>query len=590
MSQLHPLHETQSHRVVAWGRVLIASIMALMVVQLLRVAQLKVQPNERLASAVGTPISSKPELTRRGDLLDRRGRVIATSTLGYRLFVDPSIVADPSTIALDLGALLRIDPVAIDKRLVPRLDTRYAVVVDVLEDWQVDAVRHARIRGVGLEPRLVRHYPHGTLASALVGMVGFEHTGLAGFEHVHEKTLAPTHGKLTYLRDVRRRALWIDPDGYKPGQTGGTARLSIDLIIQEIAERRLRQAVSEFNAGGGRMVVLDVQTGEILAMVDVLNNKVTPRGGNWMPHTTDPMRWIHPALARNRCVTDPYEPGSTFKPFVWAVATELGKAKLEEVLPTPPPGVVFRTSRGRQIRDAYNTANVTWRTVLIKSLNSGMAIVAERMTEREMREAVTRFGFGQRTNCGLPGETAGILTSRRNWNHYTQTSVAMGHEIAVTPLQMVRAFAVFARDGTLPKLRTTAAIEGDDVEIVHRVLPADITLIAREAMRDVMTQGTGRKAQSERYQLFSKSGTAQLPRADRRGYHQDRYVSSFIAGAPFNEPRLVVLCVIDDPDKDKGHFGGAIAGPVVRDVIDEALDYLGVEPDQPNAAQHLAAR
>lgn len=590
MSQLHPLHETQSRRVVAWGRVLIACIMGLMVVQLLRVAQLKVHPNERLASTVGTPISSKPELTRRGDLLDRRGRVVATSTLGYKLFVDPSIVADPSTIALDLGALLSIDPVEIDKRLVPRLDTRYAVVRDLLADWQVEAVRHARIRGVGLEPQLVRHYPHGTLGSALVGMVGFEHTGLAGFEHVHEKTLAPTFGKLTYLRDVRRRALWIDPKDYTPGQAGGTARLSIDLIIQEIAERRLRQAVSEFNAGGGRMVVLDVQTGEILAMVDILNNKVTPRGGNWKPHTSDPLRWVHPALARNRCVTDPYEPGSTFKPFVWAVATELGKAKLEEVLPTPPPGVVFRTSRGRQIRDAYNTENVTWRTVLIKSLNSGMAIVAERMTEREMREAVTRFGFGQRTNCGLPGETAGILTSRRNWNHYTQTSVAMGHEIAVTPLQMVRAFAVFARDGSLPKLRTTAAIEGDDLEIVHRVLPAEIALTAREAMRDVMTQGTGRKAQSERYQLFSKSGTAQLPRADRRGYYQDRYVSSFIAGAPFNEPRLVVLCVIDDPDKDKGHFGGAIAGPVVRDVIDEALDYLGVEPDQPNASQHLAAR
>lgn len=570
----NPLAQAQANRVSAWGRVLVFGIVFVMMLQLARVAQLKVSPEPRLMETVGSPTSSRTELARRGDVLDRRGRVAATSSVGYRLFVDPQEVRDISTIAVDLAHLLRRDPVEIDKKILPRRDRRYVVIEHLLEDWQVDAIRGARLRGVGLEQRLVRHYPQGDLAASIVGMVGFEHTGLGGVEHAHNERLTPQQGRLTYLRDARRQALWIEQAGYRPAHAGGDLRMSIDLVVQEIATRRINQAVQQYNAGGGRVVVMDSRTGEILAMVDVLN----PREG-WEEQTEDPNRAIHPALGRNRNVTDPYEPGSTFKPFIWAVATELGKVYPDEVLKTPPPGTVYRTTRGRSIRDAFNYANATWHETLIKSLNSGMAIVAERMTDREMREAITRFGFGSMTRSGLPGETAGIMTRPANWNHYTQTSVAMGHEIAVTPLQMVRAFSAFARDGTLAPVRTTAVgQQSTTVHVIERVMPESIAMLAREAMRDVMTEGTGRRAQSERYQLFAKSGTAQLPRRDGRGYHQDRYVASFIGGAPFHDPHIVVVCVVDDPDKAKGHFGGAIAGPVVRDIIDETLIYLGVPP------------
>lgn len=568
-SRPNAVAEHQSQRIIAWGRVLVFIIVCAMMLQLVRVAQLKVNPSERLLETVGTPVSSRPELTRRGDVLDRRGRVAATSTLGYRLFVDPQEVADLSTIAVDLAHLINVDPVEIDKAIIPRRDRRYAPIGDVLADWQVDAVRSSRLRGVGLEPRLVRHYPQGDLAASIIGMVGFEHTGLGGLEHVHNERLAPTNGRLTYLRDARRRALWIEPADYRPGQSGDTLHLSIDLVIQEIATRRLTRAVKELNAGGGRAVVLDSRSGEILAMVDVLN----PRPG-WQEATEDPMREVNPALGRNRCVTDPYEPGSTFKPFIWAVATELGKAKPEEILKTPGPGGVHRTSRGRSIRDAFPTANASWHTTLVKSLNSGMAIVGERLTEREMGDAVARFGFGSTTRSGLPGETTGIVTNTRNWNHYTQTSVPMGHEIAVTPLQMVRAFSVFARDGTIPAVRSTAVQPREyKVEVIQRVMSESVVMIARDAMRDA-----AQRVQPDSYDMFGKSGTAQLPRRDGRGYHEDRYVSSFIAGAPFENPQIVVVCVIDDPDKARGHFGGTIAGPVVRDVVQETLTYLGVAP------------
>ena len=582
MSGPQPLYERQMQRATAWGRVMVIGMILLMGFQLARVVQLKITPNEKLAAHVGSTMSSRPEFAKRGDVIDRRGRVVATSSLGYRLFVDPKLVRDHGTIAAEIADAIGADPVEIDREIIPRRDRRYVVIRHLLEDWQVDAIRRANIRGVGLQPRLVRHYPNGELAAGLIGMVGFEHTGLGGMEHRFDEQLEPQSGRLTYLRDARQRALWIEPAGYEPGRSGETVRLSLDLVIQEIVERHMRNVVASHNAGGGRMVVLDSQTGEVLGLTDILN----PREG-WEEQTEDPMREHHAALGRNRCVTDPYEPGSTFKPFIWAVATELGKVTLEERLDTPATGD-YRTGRGRRISDAFNYGNATWHDVMIKSLNSGMAIVAERMSERQMQEAVARFGFGRRTNCGLPGESRGIVTSPRAWNHYTQTSVSMGHEIAVTPMQMVQAFAVFARDGTLPRVRLTALHPDErELEVNHRILSDEITRKTRRAMRDVMTEGTGRRAQSEKYQLFSKSGTAQLPRRDGGGYHERRYVASFIAGAPYTDPRIVVLCVIDDPDPEIGYYGGAVAGPVVRDVVDEVLVYLGVEPDQPEAGPAL---
>lgn len=574
----------QGARIVRWAGFYLALIVIAFTGLIGRVVQLKLRPDPRLPQAVETSTSSRTELARRGRLLDRSGRVIATTTIGYRLFVDPQVVTDITTVATDIARVIRADPVEIDRRIHERLHSRYVVVAADLDDEQVAAVREAALPGVGLEPIPIRHYPNGKLAAGVVGLVGFEHTGLAGFEFLFDGRLEPEPGRLTYLRDVRRQALWFDPDEYRPGRDGTDVRLSIDLVIQDIAESRLRQAVADHHAGGARTVVIDVRTGEILAMADVLN----PREG-WDEFTADPMRDKDPRLARNRCVTDPYEPGSTFKGFVWSVATELGKADPDEILPTPD-GVPHVTSKGRRIRDSYYYGPSSWRKVLVKSMNSGMAIVAERLTDEQMQSVIDRFGFGEKTYCGLPGETAGIVTPPKKWSHYSQTSVAMGHEIAVTPVQMVRAFSAFARDGTLPTLRITAADPTrNDLVIRHRVLREETVTLTRDVLRQVMTDGSGRKCQSAKYRMFGKSGTAQLPKKDGTGYHEDRYVSSFIAGAPFEEPRIVVVAIMDDPDKKfNGHWGGEIAGPIARDIIDATLDYLGVPPDQPDYSGPVA--
>jgi cell division protein FtsI (penicillin-binding protein 3) len=578
LRDLGALHDRQLRRIRRVGTAAGALVCALLVLVLGRVAHLQVSPDPRLARVVGVPFSRTPEIPRRGSLVDRRGRPLALSTIGQRLFIDPALVEDLRTIALDVTALIGGDPTEIDKRLQARPASRYIVVRDLLEDWQADAIRGARLRGVGLEPRPVRHHTAGAVAARLVGRVGVDQTGLSLLEHRFDDTMQGTPGGMTYLRDVRGRPLWVEPDQYQPSRPGDVVRLSIDLAIQAEAERRLEEEVERVNAGGGRIVVMDAATGELLALHDVLRSR---RGAE--DFAPDPQRDLDPSLGRNRCATDPYEPGSTFKPFVWATALELGRVTLDQHLDTPASGV-HRTPYGRVVRDVHAAESSTLREVLVHSQNSGMAIIAEHMTHRDMQSVMRRFGFGERTACGLPGESSGIVTGPRDWSKYTQTSVAMGYEVGVTALQMVRAFSAFCRDGTMAAPRLTTA--GDFTVIARAIEPATVRA-TREALRDVIESPSRKAIQSTRYVMFGKSGTAMLTRKEG-GYHDDRYISSFIAGAPFADPRIVVLCVIDDPDRAVAHFGTAVAGPVVRDIADFTLEYLGVPPDRPPANDAIA--
>ncbi len=601
-----PISEAgQSHRTNLWTRGLAVGCAIALGLTVLRVAQLKVWPHENLSAAAGSRTSTAREIAQRGDILDQRGRPLAVSLIGYRLYCDPSWIyekgweaakkaskqdqnalaeCDPfRDAAIALAPVLKQPPQRVYETLKTNADRRYVVLAQDLDDAQIDALKQIALPGIGLESKLVRDYPAGQTAAAIIGKVGFEHTGQAGVEFSQNRRMLPVDGEMTFLRDVQRRPLWIDRQDYIPGDPGDDVRLSIDLVVQEAAERHMQKMVQEMNAAGGRLVVMDVETGDILAMVDTLRQRK-----GWHEVTSDPARNIHPALGRNRCVTDPYEPGSTFKAFVWARATELGKARPEEIIATG--NGPYHTPFGRVIRDVKYYGPVSWKTVLVKSLNGGMAIVGQRMSSAEMQQALRDYGFGQRVNIGITGETAGLVTAPAQWSKYTQTSVSMGHEIGVTPVQMVRAFSAFCRpDGTMvtPRLILPASWDGQRQYQQNntRVVDPKIVQVARDAMAGVVEEGTARKAQSQKYRMFGKTGTAQLPKPKEmgRGYFEDRYVASFIAGAPMDNPRIVVLAVIDDPDKAKGHFGGSIAGPVVRDVVDETLEYLGVPYDQEGA-------
>lgn len=634
-----------------------------------RVAYLQFSPPAELQRFMGERRSSVEQPGRRGDILDRRGRVLAATRFGYRVIVDPELFAkDRAKIQSRVDELARLTGVPATEfgprlmRAIARNDkihagvlveepspedaagalaaspggevadapateeappaapkapklSRYVVVTaDVLPDALVDGAKAAEIPGMHLELHPVREFADESLAASLVGVVGFDGKGALAAERVLNSRLAEKDGRFTYIRDAAMRPLWVELDGWHPPEPGHDVRLSIDLALQAVLYEELYRGVQEANAQGGRGILLDPATGEILALADIVRSPVGvvdydwrtvipkdkgPGGPRYRTVRADPARAQHPALAHNRCVEDVYEPGSTFKPFMWSTVTELGLAKLDEVFDTA--GGHYRTPYGRNINDVVRRDSMTWAQVLVNSSNIGMTKGTARMSFAQMRAAVLKFGFGSLTGVGLPGETRGLVTSAKAWSNYTQTSVAMGHEVAVTPVQMVRAFSVFARggpeSGTMPMVTLSASTNGPaSVPVVNpRVLPAHVADLTRQTMRGV-TAKLDENLQREygeggwRYEIFGKSGTAEIPLGQppagkRRplgsdGYFKGQYNSSFIAGGPVENPRLVCLIVIDDPAPEliprKRHYGAWVAGPVVRRTLERALTYMGV--------------
>ena len=601
----------QSARTRRWARGIVACTAAVLSLTLIRVAQLKMAPPEELHPNAGRRMSVRGVLAQRGEVLDRRGRPLAMSLVGYKLYCDPAFIyesswekakkdskTDPNAVAecdpfrdaaIALAPVLQQAPQAIHEMLRANAERRYVVLAEDVTEAQVDALKQLDLKGVGLETKLVRENPAGGLAGQIVGRAGTEQTvkdrveyvGQAGIEFAFNKELAPVKGQVKALRDAGGRTLWINRDDYVPGDPGQDVHLTIDLAIQESAERHLTKMVKDMNAGGGRVIVMDAGNGDILAMADVLQERPGVQEA-----TRDPARKIHPSLGRNRNFTDPYEPGSTMKSFVWARATQLGLAKPTDIIQMPT-GSPLVTSFGRVIHnsDSREYHSWSWKDVLVHSVNTGMVTVGLRMTHAQMQDMVRDFGFGSKSGVGIPGESAGLVTPSKRWTNYTQSSVAFGHEIAVTPIQMVRAFSAFARpDGTMASPRMVLPRGATDSDTFlpgsKQVITPAVLAEAKDALKTVIEGGTARRAQSLNYRIFGKTGTAELAVPGEKGYDRSRYMASFLAAAPLDNPRLVVICVIDDPDRRKGHFGGLVAAPVVRDVIDDSLQYLGVPYDQ----------
>jgi len=616
-------------------------------VVLAQVARLQLAPPGSLRPFVSDRDSSRSLRVARGDLLDRRGRVLATTRMGSRVVVDPTIIEPRlDRTAVDLAAALGTDPGPVGRKLVGGVlenarrereddpDTkrvRYLPVGGVIGEDAARRVRAAAIPGVSVERRPVRVGAADDLVGAILGKVGTRdwstrRVGRMGAEAQFDDRLSGRDGALTYTRDAMGTALWVRPGAWDAGDAGRDARLSIDLEIQRIVREELGRGAEQADAAGARAVVVDPRSGEVLAMDDVLRDIeglaefpwYDPKGDEdpaTLPEprerpryrvlAPDPVRGVEPTLARNRCVRDLYEPGSTFKPFAWALAKTLGLLPDDEIIEIEYGRSV--TEYGRVLEDVTPREALSWDDVLRYSSNVGMGIATQRTPEHELRGAVRALGFGRRTGLGVMGEERGIVTGADDWNHWTQTSVGMGYEVAVTPVQMARAFSVFARRGamagTLPELRLSAAgrdgrpgLTGDEI-IVERVFAPDAARRVRgplvgvvERMDDADRRFNG--APEPRYSMFGKSGTAFIPcippSGMRRpngagGYFAKQYTSSFLVAAPADEPVIVVLVVIDDPGPERiagrRHYGSWVAGPVVRRIVDRVLPYLGVAPD-----------
>ena len=665
-----------------------------------RVAQLQVSPSDELKQHFEPRVTHRTELDLRGDIRDRRNRLLSVTRFGSRVVVDPTLLPEDidgaitklsEAMALPADAVgariiramvenqqraaavaavesaskpprkpitsrfitlakeklipiagLEEDPELVGPPATPAMDAaaptrgpiRYLVVSGLLNDQQARAVKDLKMAGVMLEKRQVREYPGGTEIAPIVGKVSFEHKGLLGAEKLLDDRLEGRDGNISFVRDARGQPIWIEPGQITPSVPGGDIRLSLDLEVQRIAHEELQRGIEEADAAGGRCLVIDSITGEVLAMVDLMRTPPDakpfpwaddpeppkpaaplkkgqrpppkppappfPEGRHrWLVNPPDVAREVHPALARNRCVEDMYEPGSTFKPFVWATITELGLAQLDEMFETGHYGWVPPDGR-KPISDVTKRDSMTWREVLINSSNIGMIKGAQRLTPVQLHDAVVRFGFGKPTGIGLPFESGGVVTSMKNWKKGTQVSVAFGNEIAVTPVQMVRAFCAFARPGelggTLPRLRLTVESE-EGPGVTYRVMPAWVAKETRETMTHVAASMESKyckppEGQHWRYTMFGKSGTAKIPvgappkgkrkmRGGPAGY-LDQYRSSFIAGAPLENPRLVVLVIMDDPGPQRirtaTYYGSMVSGPVVKRVMERTLTYLGTPP------------
>lgn len=622
-------------------------VACVLAVMLGRVAQLQLAPGQNLVPFISNRLTSVPERAPGGDITDRRGIPVATSKFGSRVFIDPITFPKPAEgggEAMKLVAdAVGVPVTEIARKVVPAMENndeaiavmsdpnppeeatrlkRYIPIGKTLDEGRVDLVKALRLNdkpipGVHMETRPVRVYTAAATAANVVGLLGDEMNPLSGAECLFAPLMQPEPGSLTYVRDAHGEPMWVFPGGYTPPERGQDVRLSIDLEIQHIVVEELRRGVEEADAAGGRCVVMDPHTGEILAMSDIVRDckdaKVydwtnpIPKGGNGTRYKIipkDTQAAIDPALARNRCIEDVYEPGSTFKPFMWSACLMHGVTRASEVFNTY--NGIWHTPYGREVKDVHAKASLPWTDVLIQSSNIGMAQGVARLSFPQARNVITSLGFGKRPGLGLPGETPGMVTTEKAWSKYTQTSVAFGYEVGVTPVQMCRAFSTYCRTGdeagTMPIARLTAASsEYAQRDPGPRVFPASVANLTRETMKGVTDLLDGRlakqkgKEESFRFISFGKSGTAQAPLGKppegkkkpkgSDGYYGGQYNVSFIAGGPIEEPRIVVLVVVDDPGpqlvREKRYFGAMVAGPANRRIMERTLNYLGVQPSVP---------
>ena len=501
----------------------------------------------------------------RGTIFDRKLRPLAVNVTVYSLFANPRIMT-PENIqrALDeLPGIVNISKDSLSEQL--GKDKYFVWLARKLPKDQMEKIRELKIRGLDFKKESKRYYPNGHLAAQILGFAGMDNKGLEGLELVHDKMLRGEPGWSHILRDARQRDLLIEKS-FVPPKDGFSLVLTIDETIQYIVETALDKAFKAQNAKSATVVVMDPQTGEVLAMA----NRPTYDLG----HASD----SRPEDRINRAVALVYEPGSVFKIVVASAALE--EEAFRETDKIFCENGTYKVGN-RILHDHHPHGNLSFTEVIEQSSNIGVTKIAQKLTGPVFYKYAKRFRFGMNTGIDLLGEVNGVLKPTSQWSKTTISAMPMGHEVSVTPLQLACAISTIANGGIYMKPFVVKYIKDDkdvliksfEPQVVDRVLSDDTARRVKAILAGAVAEGTGQKAKIEGVAVAGKTGTAQ--KIVNGEYSHSKFYASFIGFAPVENPRIAVAVMFDEPHPY--HYGGTVAAPVFKEIVENALKYLGSE-------------
>lgn len=527
-----------------------------------RAGYIQLYKGQRLAEMARRQ-QEQSELVRgkRGDILDRNGLVIATSVQIESVFARPVEIEDPAKVATILEPILGVPRRELQEKLSSRRQFIWLArqIGDKASAQVREKLRAQNIKGVQLINEYARVYPNGHFAGQLLGFVGLDGEGLEGLEKALDDRLAGKSAELVVQKDASRRMLFLDLQNQDRNIDGETVRLTIDSQIQAEAENSLAKAVIDRKAATGSCLVINAETGEILAWAGY---------PQFNPNT---YRTSTAVSRRNRQALDIFEPGSTMKPILVASALQEGVVKLGDTFDCENGHWMLH---GEHIRDTHGHGRLTLSEVVALSSNIGAAKIALALGATRFSSYLTRLGFGQTSGLPLSAESAGILRPGRKWYEVDTANAGFGQGVGVTTLQMAEGYLTLAGDGTLKPLKL---IKGEPpARPSETIFSPQVTKIVRDILIQTVESGTGTAAKLPGLLVGGKTGTAQKADSTKGGYG-DSYLSSFIALVPGDKPKFLIMGFIDEP---KGsHYGGVVAAPMVRDVAAKTLAYFGQLPD-----------
>jgi len=521
------------------------------------------------------------EKPQRGEILDCRGRVLAASNKFQLIKAEPRIIKDSASLSVELAPILNIEAIQLNKLITESTNPGYVRLKSGATPAECAAAR--KYYGIGVESDWQRHYPMERLAAHAVGFTSIDNRGLTGIELQLDKELRGVARQDVFFADASRRPIRLNRQSGRFTDGMGVV-LTLDATIQQFARAELVKRHEEFEAEAALAIVAEPKTGAILAMVSIPD--------------FDPAGFQHadPCTFRNRALNDQFEPGSILKPVIAAIALDAGAVNTEETI-FCENGHYHGKGFGSIKEYRYHRyGDMTVRQILVKSSNIGMAKIGQRLGKQRLYRGLRLFGFGSRTGVDLPGEAEGLLWPVEKWTGYSVTRIPFGQEITVTAIQLMHAYCILANGGRSVRPFIVKALIDNDGKVIklQRPRPSSVGYvvdpevaqwIVRNAMVGVVEEGTGKRAQLANWQVFGKTGTANIAKSNERGYSESEYVASFVAGAPAEDPAIIVLVSIRKPNKKlgKGYTGGAVASPVAASIIEKTLTYLRVPARDPDS-------